>query len=69
MQIHAKTTLTILQHEPENLKHEIHPNNATHHKQETSILVTTAVVQVNLITSEQRPEDFSFEIIGMGLNK
>ena len=69
MQIHAKPTLIILQHEPRNLKHEISPNNAKHHKQEASILVSTSIVQINLITSEQSPEDFCFEIIGMSLSK
>ena len=65
MQIHAQTTLIILQHEPGNLKREISPNNAKHHKQEASILVSTSIVQIILITSEQSPEDFCFEIIGM----
>ena len=63
------TTSIILQLEPENLKREMSPNNAKHHKQEASILVTTSVVQIILITSEQSPEDFCFEIIGMGLSK
>ena len=54
MQIHAKPTLIILQHESMNLKHETSPNNAKHHKQEASILVTTSIVQITFITSEQR---------------
>ena len=54
MQIHAKPTLIILQHEPRNLKREISPNNAKHHKQEASILVSTSIVQITFITSEQR---------------
>ena len=69
MQVHAKPTLTILQQEPGNLKSEISPNNAKYHKQEGSILVSTSIVQIILITSEQIPEDFCFEIIGMGLSK
>ena len=68
MQIHAQPTLIILQHETGNLKREITPNNAKH-KQEASILVSTSVVQITLITSEQSPEDFCFEIIGMNLSK
>ena len=58
MSIHAQPTLIVLQHEPENLKHEISPNNTKRHKQETSILVTTSVVQIILIMSEQSPQDF-----------
>ena len=69
MQIHAKPTLTILQNEPRNLKREISPNNAKHHKQEASILISTSIVQTTLITSEQIPEDFCFKIIGMSLSK
>ena len=65
MQIHAQPTLIILQHEPGNLKREISPSNAKHHKQETSILVSTLIAQIILITSEQSPEDFCFEITGM----
>ena len=59
----------ILQPEPENLKLEISPDNAKHYKQEASILVTTSIVQIILITSEQSSQDFCFEIIGMGLSK
>ena len=44
---------------------EYPPNNAKHHKQEASILVTTSVVQITLITVEQSPEEFYFDIIGM----
>ena len=69
MQIHALPTLIILQREPENLKHEISPSYTKHHKQEASILFTTSVVQIILITSEQNPEEFCFEITGMGLRK
>ena len=69
MPIHAQHTLIILQHKPENLKREISPIIAKHHKQETSILATTSVIQIILITSEQSPEDFSFEMTGMGLSK
>ena len=69
MPIHAQATLIILQDEPENLQREMSPNNAKHHKQEASILVTTSIVQINVITSEQSPEDFRFEIIRMGLSK
>ena len=69
MQIHAQHTLIILQHEPGNLKCEISSNNAKHYKQEASILVSTSIVQLILITSEQRLEDFCFENIGMGLSK
>ena len=69
MQIYAQHTLIILQHEPGNLKREISPNNAKHHKQKASILVSTSIVQIILVTSEQSPEDFCFEIIGMGLSK
>ena len=68
MPIHAQPTLIMLQHEPENLKREISPNNAKHHKQEASILVSTSIVQIILITSEQGP-DFWFEIIWIGLSK
>ena len=68
MQIHAQHTLIILQHDPGNLTREISPNNAKH-KQEASILVSTSIVQIILVTSEQSPEDFCFEIIGMGLSK
>ena len=50
----------MLQHEPENLKREISPNNAKHCKQEASILVTNSVVQIISIMSEQSPEDFWF---------
>ena len=64
MPIHAQPTLTMLQYEPENLKREISPNNAKHHKQEASILVTTSVVQIILITSEQSPEDFCLRLLG-----
>ena len=66
MQIRAHHTLIILQHEPGNLKREIFPNNGKHYKQEASILVSTSTVQIILIASEQSPEDFCFEIIGMG---
>ena len=69
MQIHAQPTLKVLQHEPGNLKREISPNIAKYNKQEASILVSTSIVQIILITSEQSPEDFRFEIIGMGLSK
>ena len=69
MQIHAQTTLTILQHEPGNLKREIFSNNAKYHKQEASIFVSTSIVQITLLTSEQSLEDFCFKIIGMGLRK
>ena len=69
MQIHAKPTLIILQHEPRNLKHDISRNNAKHHKQEASILISTSIVQITLITPEQSPEDFCLEIIGMSLSK
>ena len=69
MQIHAQSTLIILQHEPENLKRQISPNNAKHHKQEASILVSTSVVQIVLTTSEQSPEDFCFDINWDGLSK
>ena len=69
MEIHVQPTLIILQHEPENLKRGISPNNAKHHKHEASILVSTSIVQIILITSEQSPGDFCFEIIGMGLSK
>ena len=69
MQIRAHHTLIILQHEPGNLKREISPNNGKHYKQEASILVSTSAVQIILIASEQSPEDFCFEIIGMGLSK
>ena len=68
MQTHSKPTLIILQHEPRNLKREISPNNAKH-KQEASVLVSTSIVQITLIKSEQSPEDFCFEIIGMSLSK
>ena len=44
-------------------------NNAKRYKQEASILVNTSIVQIILITSEKTPEDFRFEIIGMGLSK
>ena len=44
-------------------------NNAKHYKQEASILVNTSIVQIILITSEKSPEDFRFEIIGIGLSK
>ena len=44
------------------------PNNAKH-KHEASILVNTSIIQIILITAEQSPEDFHFEIIGMGLSK
>ena len=54
VQIHAKPTLIILKHEPRNLKREISPNNAKHHKQEASMLVSTSIVQITFITSEQR---------------
>ena len=57
VQIHAKPTLIILQHEPGNLKCEITSNNAKHHKQEASILVSTSIFQIVLITSEQSPEE------------
>ena len=53
MQIHAQHTLIILQHDPGNLTREISPNNAKH-KQEASILVSTSIVQITFITSEQR---------------
>ena len=66
MQIYAQLALITLQREPENLKREISQNNAKHHKQE---LVCTSVVKIILITSEQSPEDFCFEISGMGLSK
>ena len=70
MQIRAHRTLIILQHEPGNLKREISPNNGKHYKQEASILISTSIVQIILITSEQQsPEYFCFEIIGMGLSK
>ena len=69
MQIHAKLSLIILQHEQRNLKREISPNNAKHHKQEASILVSTSIFQITLIVSEQKPEDFYFEIIGRNLTK
>ena len=69
MQILAKTTLIIPQHEPGNLKRDISPNNAKLHKPEVSILVSTSIVQVTLTTSGQRPEDFCFEIIGMSLSR
>ena len=69
MQIIAQHTLMILQHEPGNLKREISPNNAKHYKQEASILLNIATVQIILITSEQSPEDFCFEIIRMSLSK
>ena len=69
MQIHAQPTLIILQHEPENLKREISLNNGKHYKQEASILISTSIVQIILIASEQTPEYFCFEIIGMGLSK
>ena len=69
MQIHAQHTLIMLQYEPGNLKCEISSNNAKYYKQEASILVSTSIVQIILITSEQSPEDFCFEIIGMGLSK
>ena len=69
MEIYAQVILNILQREPENLRREISPNNAKHHKQEALILVTTSVVQINLIILEQSPENFCFEIIGMGLGK
>ena len=67
MPIHGQPTSIIVQHQPENLKREISLNNAKHHKQEASILVTTSVVQIILMTSEQSPEDFCFEITGIGL--
>ena len=54
MQIHAKPTLIIVQHELRNLKREISPNNAKHHKQEASILVSTSIVQITFLRSEQR---------------
>ena len=60
MQIHAQHTIMILQ---------ISPNNVKHYKQEASVLISTSIVQIILITSEQSPEDFCFEIIGMGLSK
>ena len=44
-------------------------NNAKHYKQEASVLVSASIVQIILITSEQSPEDFCFEIIGMDLSK
>ena len=69
VQIHVQPTLIILHHDPGNLKRGISPNNAKHHIYEASILVNTLIVQIILITSEQRPEDFCFEIIGMGLSK
>ena len=55
----------ILQNEPGNLNCGICPNKAKHHNQEASILVSTSIVQIILITSEQTPEDFCFEIIGI----
>lgn len=64
MQIHVQATLKILQHEPENLEHEI-----SSHKQEASILDMTLIVQMILITSENSPEDFCFKITDMSLNK
>ena len=66
MQIHAKPTLIIIQYEPRNLKHDIPRYNA---EQEASILISTSIVQITLLTSEQSPEDFCFEIIGMSLSK
>ena len=69
VQIHVQPTLIILHHDPGNLKRGVSPNNAKHLKYEASILVNTLIVQIILITSEQRPEDFCFEIIGMGLSK
>ena len=56
MQINAKPTLIIPQHEPRNLECEISPNNGKRHKQEASILANTSIVQIILITSEQTPE-------------
>ena len=55
----------MLQNEPGNLNSGISPNKAKHHNQEASVLVSTSVVQIILITSEQTPEDFCFGIIGM----
>ena len=55
----------ILQNEPGNLNCGICPNKAKHHNQEASILASTSIVQMTLITLEQRLEDFCFEIIGM----
>ena len=46
------------------MKRGISPNN-TKHKQKASILVSTSIVQISSITSEQSPEDFCFEIIGI----
>ena len=44
----------ILQNEPGNLNCGICPNKAKHHNQEASILVSTSIVQMTLITLEQR---------------
>ena len=69
MQIHAKAALLILQHEPRNLKRGISPNDVKHQKHEASIWISTSIVQITLITSEQSPEGFCFEITGMSLSK
>ena len=69
MQVYAKLTSIILQHEPRNLKRDISSNNAKHHKQEASILISTSVLQIILITPEQSPEDFSFGIIEISLSE
>ena len=51
------------------MKRGISPNN-TKHKQKASILVSTSIVQISSITSEQSPEDFCFEIIlGLALKQ
>ena len=42
----------------QDLNHEISPNNAKHHKQEASLLVSISIVQITLIKSEQSPEYF-----------
>ena len=46
-----------------------YPEITQKHKQEASILVSTSIIQIILKTSEQSPDDFCFEIIGIGFEQ